>query len=158
MRLDRPAAIQASSDSLTSQMRLIRPAMTVLFVDPDVAGAERLATALRSQHHVVVVGSAHEALAQVARSAPHLIVAEIDLPDADGLELIARWHMASATRHILLMIVTTRRSVQDKIAGLQAGADDYLVKPVELPHFLAHIASISRFRRLIHRPLTEQST
>jgi len=158
MRLDRPAAIQASPDSVRSQMRLIRPAMTVLVVDPDVASAERLANALRSQHRVVVVGSATEALAQMDRSTPDLIVAEIDLPDADGIELVARWHVAPATRHALLMIVTTRRSVQDKIAGLQAGADDYLVKPVELPQFLAHVASISRFRRLIHSPLTRQST
>jgi CheY-like chemotaxis protein len=80
-------------------MRLIRPAMTALFVDPDVASAERLANALRSQHRVVVVGSATEALAQVDRSAPDLVVAEIDLPDADGLELVARWPVAPATRH-----------------------------------------------------------
>ena len=139
-------------------MRLIRPAMTVLVVDPDVASAARLANALRPQHLVVVVGSAQEALAQVDRRVPDLIVTEIDLPDADGLELVARWHVAPATRHALLMIVTTRRSVQDKIAGLQAGADDYLIKPVELPQLLTHVAAISRFRRLIHGPLTGPST
>jgi DNA-binding response OmpR family regulator len=55
------------------------------------------------------------------------------------------------------MIVTTRRSVQDKIAGLRAGADDYLIKPVEQSQFLTHVASISRFRRLIHGPLTRPS-
>jgi DNA-binding response OmpR family regulator len=58
---------------------------------------------------------------------PDLIVAEIDLPDADGLALVARWHVAPATPHSLFMIVTTRRSVRDKIAGLQAGADEYLL-------------------------------
>jgi sigma-B regulation protein RsbU (phosphoserine phosphatase) len=154
MSPDKPVAAQPSPDSVKSQLRLIRPAMTVLFLDPDVAGAERLANTLRSQHRVVVVGSANEALEQVDSRVPDLIVAEIDLPDADGLALVARWHVAPATRHSLLMIVTTRRSVQDKIAGLQAGADDYLVKPVELQQFLAHVAAISRFRRLIHGPFT----
>jgi DNA-binding response OmpR family regulator len=110
-------------------MRRIHPAMTVLVVDPDVASAKRVANALRSQHRVVVVESATEALAQVDRSAPDLIVAEIDLPAADGLALVARWHVVPATHHALLMIVTTCRSVQDKIAGLQAGADDYLSGP-----------------------------
>jgi DNA-binding response OmpR family regulator len=139
-------------------MLLIRPAMTVLFVDPDVAGAERFANMLRSQHTVAVVGSAHAALAQLDRWVPDLIVAEINLPDADGLELVARWRAAPATRHTLLMIVMARRSVRDKIAGLQAGADDYLIKPMELLQFLAHIESVNRFRRLIHSPLTGQST
>jgi DNA-binding response OmpR family regulator len=154
MSPDKPVTAQASLDSVKSQLRLIRPAMSVLFLDPDIASAERLANSLRSQHRVIVVGSANEALAQVDSRAPDLIVAEIALPDADGLGLVARWHVAPATRHSLLMIVTTRRSVRDKIAGFQAGADDYLIKPVELLQFLAHVASISRFRRLIHSPLT----
>jgi len=127
--------------------------MSVLFVDPDVAGAERLANTLRSQHTVAVVGSAQAAMAQMEHRVPDLIVAEINLPDANGLELVARWRAAPATRHTLLMIVTARRSVRDKIAGLQAGADDYLIKPVELTQFLAHIASISRFRQIIRGPL-----
>jgi DNA-binding response OmpR family regulator len=154
MSPDKPVTAQASLNSFKSQLRLIRPAMSVLFLDPDIASAERLANSLRSQHRVIVVGSANEALAQVDSRAPDLIVAEIDLPDADGLALVAHWHVAPATRHSLLMIVTTRRSVRDKIVGFQAGADDYLIKPVELPQFLAHVASISRFRRLIHSPLT----
>jgi two-component system response regulator MprA len=96
-------------------------------------------------------------VAQVDSRVPDLIVTEIDLPDADGLALVACWRAAAATRHALLMMVTTRRSVQDTIAGLQAGADDYVVKPVELSQFLAHVAAISRFRRLIHTPLTSPS-
>jgi PleD family two-component response regulator len=90
MGTDEPAVVHASSDSVRSQMRLVRPEMTVLIVDPDVASAERLADALRSQHQVIVVGSAKEALAQVDSRAPDLIAAEFDLPDADGLELVAR--------------------------------------------------------------------
>jgi DNA-binding response OmpR family regulator len=157
MSPDKSVATQVSPDSVKSQLRLIRPAMSVLFLDPDIASAERLANTLRSQHRVVVVGSANEALAQVGSRVPDLIVAEIDLPDADGLALVARWRVATATRHSLLMIVTTRRSVRDKVAGLQAGADDYLVKPVELQQFVAHVAAISRFRRLIQGPFTGPS-
>jgi len=153
MGLDGPAAARAWSESFTRQLRLIRPGMIVLFVDPDVAGAERLAGALRSQHTVTVVGSAQAAIAQMERWAPDLIITEISLPDADGLELVARWRAAPATRHTLLMIITARRSVRDKIAGLQAGADCYLIKPVELPQFLIRVASISRFRQLIRGPL-----
>ncbi len=153
MSPDGPVDGRAGSESVSRQLRLIRPAMRVLFVDPDVAGAERLAHALRAQHTVAVVGSAQAAMATVERWAPDLIVAELNLPDANGIALVAQWRTASATRHTLLMIVTVRRSVRDKIAGLQAGADDYLIKPVELSQFLAHVAAISRFRQIIRGPL-----
>jgi PleD family two-component response regulator len=90
MSPDKSVATQVSPDSVKSQLRVNRPAMSVHFLDPDIAGAERLANTLRSQHRVVVVGSASEALAQVDSRVPDLIVAEIDLPDADGLALVAR--------------------------------------------------------------------
>src|SRR5262249_57861318 len=70
MSTDKPATVQASSHSVRRQMRLVRPAMTVLIVDPDGASAARLANALRPPHQVVVVGSAKEALAQVDRRVP----------------------------------------------------------------------------------------
>src|SRR5215470_9186538 len=73
MSPDKSVAAKASPDSVKSQLRLIRPAMTALFLDPDVSSAERLANTLRAQHRVVVVGSANEALAQVDSRVPDLI-------------------------------------------------------------------------------------
>jgi DNA-binding response OmpR family regulator len=96
-----------------------------------------------------VVGSARAALAAIMVSVPQMIVTELDLPDADGLELVARWRTDPLTRHTLLMIVTRRRSVRDKIAGLQAGADDYLVKAVDPYVFAMHVQSVSRFRKVL---------
>jgi DNA-binding response OmpR family regulator len=153
MGQDGPAAAHARSESLASYLQLIRPGMCILFVDPDLAGAERSADALRGHHTVAVVGSAQAALVQLERRVPDLIIIETNLPDANGLELVARWRAAPLTRHTLLMVVTARRSTREKIAGLQAGADDYLIKPVGQVQLLAHIAAISRFRRMIHGPL-----
>jgi len=123
--------------------------LKILMVDPDFASAERLAAALRPRHMVAVVGSAQAALTAIMISVPHLIVTALDLPDANGVELVARWHAEPLTRHTLLMIVTHRRSVLDKIAGLQAGADDYLVKPVDPLQFAMHVQSVSRFRKVL---------
>jgi DNA-binding response OmpR family regulator len=80
---------------------------------------------------------------------PHLIVTEIDLPDANGLDLIARWSLDPATRHTLFIILTRRKSLGDKIAGFQVGADDYLVKPVDIQQFVLHVQSVSRFRQVL---------
>src|SRR5260221_2920817 len=123
--------------------------LKILMVDPDLASAERLAAALRPRHMVAVVGSARAALTAIMVSVPHLIVTALDLPDANGVELVARWHADPLTRHTLLMIVTRRRSVLDKIAGLQAGAADYPVKTADPQLFAMHGQSASRSRKML---------
>jgi DNA-binding response OmpR family regulator len=123
--------------------------MAVLLIDPDVASAERLARALRPAHTCAVVASAHDAWAAIRMWTPNLIVTEIDLPDASGLDLVARLRGDPATRHTLFMIVTRRTSLGDKISGFQVGADDYLVKPVGTQQFVLHVQSVSRFRQVL---------
>ena len=125
------------------------PVLAVLFVDPDVAAVERLASRLRARCPVAVVGSAQAAQAAIAQRVPDLIVTELDLPDANGLELIKRLRGTPATRHVLFMVVTRRTAVRDKIAAFQVGADDYLVKPVDGESFETHMLLVSKFRTVI---------
>jgi len=126
-----------------------RPAMAVLFVDPDVQGARRLARTIEGRCAVAVVGSARDAWAAIRAYVPDLIVTELDLPDGSGLELMGALGRAAETRHALRMVVTRRTSVMDKVAAFQAGADDYLVKPVEDALFETHVNLVSRFRRTL---------
>ena len=118
-----------------------------LIIDPDVASAERLAVALRTRWATNVVTNAQEAKAALRVSQPWLVVTELDLPDMRGLDLLSALHDHPVTRHVMLMIVTTRRMISDKIAGFQAGADDYLVKPVDGELFALHVQALSRLRR-----------
>jgi two-component system response regulator QseB len=118
-----------------------------LFIDPDVASAEGLAGALRAYWATKVVASAQEARAVLRVTQPWLVVTELDLPDMPGLDLLVALHDHPLTRHVMLMIVTTRRMVSDKIAGFQAGADDYLVKPVDRELFALHVELLSRLSR-----------
>lgn len=126
-----------------------RPAMAVLFIDPDTENAERLSRALRGVSAVAVVPTAQAAAAAMNTRMPNLIVLELDLPDASGFELITHLHNSPATRNVLVMVVTSRTSVRDKITAFQAGADDYLVKPVEPQQFAVHVQLLSRFRQVI---------
>ncbi|HEY7780286.1 MAG TPA: response regulator [Ktedonobacterales bacterium] len=125
------------------------PVLAVLFVDPDMAAAERLASGLRGRCPVAVVGSGQAAQAAIAQRIPDLIVTELDLPDANGLELIKRLRSTPATRHVLFIVVTRRTAVRDKIAAFQVGADDYLVKPVDPDQFETHMLLVSKFRKVI---------
>lgn len=78
-----------------------------------------------------------------------MAVTEIDLPDASGVDLIARIHATPATRRVLLLVMSARGSAGDKIAAFQAGADDYLVKPVDARQLVEHVSLLSRFKQVI---------
>lgn len=126
-----------------------RPAMAVLFIDPDTESAERLSRALRGVSAVAVVSTAQAAAAAINTRMPNLIVLELDLPDASGFDFITHVHNMPATRNVLIMVVTSRTAVHDKITAFQAGADDYLVKPVDAQQFAIHVQLLSRFRQVI---------
>ena len=123
--------------------------LAVLFVDPNIEAAERLASPLRARWAIAIVPSAQAALAAMQLRLPSVVVTELDLPDQSGVELLAHIHNTSMTHNVLLMVVTGRASVRDKIAAFQAGADDYLVKPVDPQQFETHIYLVSRFRSVI---------
>jgi DNA-binding response OmpR family regulator len=127
--------------------------LSVLIVDPDIEGAQVLAERLRRKHVVGVVGTGAAALAAIERRMPTLMVTELGLPDTSGVQLLATLHSRPATRHVLLMALTRRASVHDKIAAFQAGADDYLVKPVTPDQFAIHVEQLSHFRQLFSVPV-----
>jgi CheY-like chemotaxis protein len=125
------------------------PPLAVLFVDPDRAGAQLLANTIRDRYATAVVGSAREAYGAMRYQTPTLIVCEMRLPDLNGADFLAHLRGYPATRHILLMVVSSTRLLQDKVRAFQAGADDFLVKPVEPAAFLAHFLSVIRFRQIV---------
>lgn len=133
---------------LTSPFQPVRNTMSVLFVDPDTAFAERLANVLRGRCAVAVVPTAQAAMAAMTVRMPTLIVTELDLPDRPGVELLAALRRTPATRNILLLVITARNGVRDKVAAFQAGADDYLVKPVDPYRFETHVQLLSKFRQI----------
>lgn len=133
---------------LANPIQSARNALSVLFVDPDVSFAERLASVLRATCAVAVVPTAQAAIAAMKARMPNIIVTELDLPDRPGLELLATLREAPATRNVLLLVVTARRGVADKVAAFQAGADDYLVKPVDPLRFETHVQLLSKFRQI----------
>ncbi|HEY7983821.1 MAG TPA: response regulator [Ktedonobacterales bacterium] len=123
--------------------------MSVLFVDPDRGHSETLARGLHGRYALAIVGSAKQAQSAISLRTPDLVVMELDLPDASGIELLRAIHSAPATRNVLILVVTRRSGVKDKIAAFQVGADDYLVKPVDPDQFETHVLLVSKFRKVI---------
>jgi DNA-binding response OmpR family regulator len=114
--------------------------LRVLLVEPDVDTAEDLADALRRhKHHVDSVHTGSDALRVVHHA--DLLLLDLELPDIDGLEVC---RAVRAARDIPIIAVTTRSSELDRVLGLQAGADDYVVKPYWFRELMARIGAVMR--------------
>ncbi|QZZ19584.1 response regulator [Leptothermofonsia sichuanensis E412] len=117
--------------------------MRILLVDDDELLIQTLVSHLTSQHYVVDVAKDGEAGWDYTRSAAYdLIVLDINLPKLDGIQLCQKLRQARCTVPILLL--TALGSSADKVIGLDAGADDYLVKPCTTEELSARIRALTR--------------
>ena len=126
--------------------------MRILLVEDDNRIAKPLAEDLRHQHHVVdLAKDGVEGWESAQMIAYDLILLDLMLPKLDGISLCKR--LRAAKSQALILMLTARDTTNDKIIGLDAGADDYLVKPFELDELAARIRALSR-RALEIKPPT----
>jgi two-component system, OmpR family, response regulator MprA len=115
---------------------------TILVVDDDPHILSVISRGLHFEGYDVQVASDGAEALRIARSAPaHLVVLDIMLPGMDGLEVCRR--LRRGTNAPILML-TARDAVPDRIAGLDSGADDYLIKPFDFDELLARIRALLR--------------
>ena len=125
----------------------------LLLVEDEPLTIRMLAKGLREQAYAVDVAESADAAAALAADHDYdLIVLDLGLPDGDGLTLCRRIRDAGTTAPIL--ILTARDAVDSRIAGLDSGADDYLLKPFDFGELLARLRAL--VRRGAHPPQNEQ--
>jgi two-component system, OmpR family, response regulator MprA len=119
--------------------------MRVLVVDDDPAVSGALNRALRLEgYEVTLAPDGLTALEQIAIRPPEALVLDIGLPGIDGLEVCRRLRAADDDTPVLML--TARDAIRDRVEGLDAGADDYLVKPFALAELLARLRALLRRR------------
>jgi diguanylate cyclase (GGDEF)-like protein len=135
-----------------------KSAGSILVVDdsPTIAGLLRLLLK-RAGYDVRVAGTGLEALSAVEERCPDLILADVMMPEMDGLELTRRIRQDSRTANVSVILVTARGMSADRLDGLAAGADDYVVKPFDPPEVLARVRGVLRRARELKAasPLTQ---
>jgi two-component system response regulator MprA len=120
--------------------------MRILVVDDEPAVRESLERALRLEgYDVELAANGSEALAAVTKQPADAIVLDLMMPRIDGLEVCRR--LRAEGNRTPILVVTARDAVADRVAGLDAGADDYIVKPFALDELLARLRALLRRTR-----------
>ncbi len=115
----------------------------VLVVDDDPPLQRMLKRTLTAEgFEVTVAGDGGRALADAERFAPDVIVLDVAMPTLDGLAVCRRLRAKGLATPILML--TARDAVADRVAGLEAGADDYLVKPFAIQELVARVRALTR--------------
>jgi two-component system copper resistance phosphate regulon response regulator CusR/two-component system response regulator QseB len=117
--------------------------MHILVVEDEIKLAELIAKGLAECSYTTsLVSTCKEASNAISESTFDAIVLDLRLPDGDGLELLKNWRNSGFMEPVL--ILSARNSIEDKITGLNIGADDYLSKPFSLEELVARIRSLMR--------------
>ena len=117
--------------------------MRILVVEDDASIASFVARGLREAGFAVdSAADGHDGLAKAQSAAYDAAIVDLMLPGRDGLSLVAELRRAGI--HTPVLVLTARRSVEDRVRGLETGADDYLVKPFAFSELLARVHALIR--------------
>jgi two-component system response regulator MprA len=119
--------------------------MRILVVDDERAVRESLRRALELEgYEIELAGDGNEALSTLGRDEPQpdAVILDVLMPGVDGLEVCRR--LRAAGNHVPVLMLTARDEVENRVAGLDAGADDYVTKPFALEELLARVRALLR--------------
>src|SRR3569833_3034686 len=128
----------------------ITPATSILLVEDDLRLADLVSRYLESNGFTVaIVSRGDEVVSRVERGSPDLVILDLGLPGEDGLNVCRQLRRSYSSP---ILILTARDSDIDHVLGLELGADDYVIKPVEPRVLLARINALLRRSRASARP------
>jgi twitching motility two-component system response regulator PilH len=121
------------------------PIKNILVVDDSPTDRQYLSDILtKSGYKVTTANSAEEAFAKVKASAPDLVLMDVVMPGQNGYQATRQLTKDDSTKHIPVIIVTTKGQETDKLWGMRQGARDYIVKPVSQADLLAKISALGK--------------
>ncbi len=122
----------------------------ILFIDNDLITQERMQQALGADFAVECVDSVAKAKMLLCDSLPDILISEVVVGQESGFDFCHYVRSKPETHDLPIMLLTSMATLQDKVAGFQAGTDDYVVKPFDARHLMARIRLLARIKRLEH--------
>ncbi len=142
-----PAAAQTAGGPDADVQREDGTPVRVLVVDDEPSLAELLGSVLRYEGwDVRTAGTGADAVRTARDFRPDAVVLDIMLPDLDGIDVMRR--LRAELPHVCVLFLTARDAVEDRVAGITAGGDDYVTKPFSLEEVLARLRGLLRRARL----------
>jgi signal transduction histidine kinase len=129
----------------------------ILLADDNADMRDYLARLLRQRWTVEAVGDGKAAIAAVARRRPDLVLSDVMMPHLDGFDLLTALKSERETRGIPVVLLSARAGEESRIEGLEAGADDYLVKPFSARELMARVATHLQIASLRHAAEAERA-
>jgi DNA-binding response OmpR family regulator len=130
--------------------------MKVLVVEDEARLGEFLKRGLSEHAHTVTwVASCATANDALVETKYDLVVLDLSLPDGDGIDLVKEWRASGFNEPVL--ILSARDSLEDRIKGLDVGADDYLPKPFSLEELMAHMRALLRRQSVMKQTVLERN-
>ncbi|HEY1613220.1 MAG TPA: PleD family two-component system response regulator [Rhizomicrobium sp.] len=131
----------------------------VLVVDDILSNVKLLEAKLSAEYFEVVTASnGLDALARIAEHEPDIVLLDVMMPGMDGFEVCRRIKTNPATAHLPVVMVTALDQASDRVAGLDAGADDFLTKPVDDASLFARVRSLVRLKMMTDELRMRQAT
>jgi twitching motility two-component system response regulator PilH len=119
------------------------PIKTILVVDDSPTDRQHLTDLLaKNGYKVSAAASAEEAIAKVKQAKPDLVLMDVVMPGENGFQATRALSTDEATKHIPIIICTTKGQETDRVWGLRQGAKDYIVKPIKPADLLAKISAL----------------
>jgi len=130
----------------------------ILVVDDTPANIKLLVAILEHQHYAVITAdSGSKALALITKENPDLVLLDVMMPELNGYQVCQRIRENSQTTLLPVIMVTALDPAKERVNGIEAGADDFLIKPINSVELLARVRSLLRIREL-HQAVQAQAT
>ena len=148
--------LEKEDDPLDSEEMEEETKRLILIVEDNEELRVMLRTILSEEYLIIEAANGEEGLHLAREKAPDLIVSDVLMPVMDGLEMVRRLREDATTAHLQILMLSAKASLDDRIEGLEQGADDYLPKPFHASYLLARVKSlIERRTELQQRLLAE---
>jgi DNA-binding response OmpR family regulator len=120
----------------------------ILFVDSDVGGHERIQQVFDEEFALEFASSLSDVWKHLEVQVPDVLISELSLDQQSGLDLCRAIRGNPSFNFLPIMLLTSLATLQDKVSGFEAGADDYVVKPYDTHHLAARIRLLVRIKHL----------